>query len=150
MNFAFYEQEKLTLFTQLNERRAEIQSKNQELISNLMLKYTHDSDIVYAAFSHNIKDLSAINRGLMSLHESGLRFVYKTLLHTEDPLPTQTIGFLLSLDRPDAIQILFAQLKKGSDSIIASQLQLSYISQIPLAKELYDKSLFIFGVGIHF
>ena len=116
-------------------------SKNQELISNLMLKYTHDSDIVYAAFSHNIKDISAINRGLMSLHESGLRFVYKTLLHTEDPLPTQTIGFLLSLDRPDAIQILFAQLKKGSDSIIASQLQLSYISQIPLAKELYDKSL---------
>ena len=32
MNFAFYEQEKLTLFTQLNERRAEIQSKNQELM----------------------------------------------------------------------------------------------------------------------
>ena len=115
--------------------------KNAETIANIMLKYTQDTEIVLAAFSHDIKDIGAINRGLMTLQENGIRYVHKTLLEAKNPLPSQVISLLLSFDRQDSIEILQAQIKNGNDSVIANQLHLTFVSQVPLAKALLDRKL---------
>lgn len=115
--------------------------QNTQLISSLMMKFSNDYDIVVESLAFGIKDIGAINRALMTAGEDGFRFVAETLLKTEEPIPMQTINLLLSLDNPDAVEILMKQLEHGNDSAIASQFIMRYPCQASLARKLLDAGL---------
>ncbi|OHS93330.1 hypothetical protein TRFO_40394 [Tritrichomonas foetus] len=111
------------------------------LIGAAMIKYSKDEEIQYAGLLHNISDLSAINRALLLCGEKALRYAVKSLQSTEEILPPQTIDFLLSLDRCDAIDILMTQISRASASAIASQFSLKYLEQVVIGHKLHEMSL---------
>ena len=112
-----------------------------DFIAPAMVKYSKDEEIQLAGLLHNITDLSAINRALLLCGEDGLRYAMKSLQKTEEILPPQTIEFLLSIDRCDAIDILLLHVKRASASAIAVQFRLLYVEQVVIAYELYEKDL---------
>lgn len=111
------------------------------LIGSAMIKYSKDSEIQYAGLLHNISDLSAINRALLLCGENAFRYAIQSLKESEEILPPQTIDFLLSLNRWDAIDILMIHIDRASAPAISSQFKLNYIEQVVIADALHNLNL---------
>lgn len=110
--------------------------EESSLISLAMIKYSKDEEIQYAGLLHNITDVSAINRALLTCGENAFKYAYESLQKIDDILPPQTISFLLSLNRFDAIDLLLIHISRQSASAIAAQFKLNFLEQIVIADAL--------------
>lgn len=111
-------------------------------LQKAMKKYSSDREIVISGLVHKTLDLNALTAAVLLCKEDSLRYALPIIEKTKELLPTQLIEFLLSLDRADVVDALLVHVDRKSCDYIGNQFQLSYVSQIQLAFELYQKNLF--------
>ncbi|OHS95768.1 hypothetical protein TRFO_38094 [Tritrichomonas foetus] len=116
--------------------------EESDIISKAMNKYSSDPEVMISGLSQNCFDIDAITAAVLLCKEDALRYALPILDKTKEKLPTQLIEYLLSLDRQDVIETLLLHANRASSEFIGNQFQLTYVSQIPLAHELYRNNLF--------